>query len=64
MRHLTNKEISKPLDISERTVKFHVSRILAKLGGENRRGLSLGMMTRFQFNGPYSVRLPVGRTTL
>jgi DNA-binding NarL/FixJ family response regulator len=51
MRHLTNKEISKALDISERTVKFHVSRILAKLGAENRRDLSLGTLSRFQFNG-------------
>lgn|SRR5262249_49018240 len=39
MRHLTNKEISKALFISERTVKFHVSHILAKLGLEDRRGL-------------------------
>jgi len=39
MRHLTNKEISKALLISERTVKFHVSHILAKLGLEDRRGL-------------------------
>jgi len=40
MRRLTNKEISKELLISERTVKFHVSHILAKLGLEDRRGLS------------------------
>jgi DNA-binding NarL/FixJ family response regulator len=39
MRHLTNKEISRLLDISERTVKFHVSHILAKFGLEDRRGL-------------------------
>jgi DNA-binding NarL/FixJ family response regulator len=39
MRQLTNKEISKALLVSERTVKFHVSNILAKLGLENRRGL-------------------------
>jgi DNA-binding NarL/FixJ family response regulator len=39
MRHLTNKEVSKALLISERTVKFHVSHILAKLGLEDRRGL-------------------------
>jgi DNA-binding NarL/FixJ family response regulator len=39
MRHLTNKEISRQLTISERTVKFHVSHILAKLGLDNRRGL-------------------------
>jgi DNA-binding NarL/FixJ family response regulator len=39
MRRLTNKEISKALLISERTVKFHVSHILGKLGLEDRRGL-------------------------
>src|SRR5262249_10681828 len=39
MRRLTNKEISKALLISERTVKFHVSHILGKLGLEDRRSL-------------------------
>jgi two-component system, NarL family, response regulator LiaR len=39
MRQMTNKEISKVLLVSERTVKFHVSNILAKLGLENRREL-------------------------
>ena len=39
MRRLTNKEISKVLLISERTVKFHVSHILAKLGLDDRRSL-------------------------
>ena len=40
MRRLTNKEISTALNISERTVKFHVSNILSKLQLEDRRGLS------------------------
>ncbi|MDP6039711.1 MAG: response regulator transcription factor [Candidatus Latescibacteria bacterium] len=31
-----NKEIADHLNISERTVKFHVSEILAKLGAGNR----------------------------
>jgi DNA-binding NarL/FixJ family response regulator len=39
MRHQTNKEISRLLVISERTVKFHVSHILAKFGLADRRGL-------------------------
>jgi DNA-binding NarL/FixJ family response regulator len=39
LRHLTNKEISRLLAISERTVKFHVSHILTKCGLEDRRGL-------------------------
>lgn len=33
---LLNKEIADALDITERTVKFHVSSILAKLGAGNR----------------------------
>ncbi|MDE2800105.1 MAG: response regulator transcription factor [Gemmatimonadota bacterium] len=33
---LLNKEIADQLDIAERTVKFHVSEILAKLGAGNR----------------------------
>jgi DNA-binding NarL/FixJ family response regulator len=39
MRHLTNKEISRLLVISQRTVKFHVSHILTKFGLQDRRGL-------------------------
>jgi DNA-binding NarL/FixJ family response regulator len=39
MRRLTNKEISRLLAISERTVKFHVSHILAKFELEDRRSL-------------------------
>jgi DNA-binding NarL/FixJ family response regulator len=39
MRRLTNKEISNALNISERTVKFHVSNILSKLQLVDRRGL-------------------------
>lgn len=39
MRRLSNKEISSQLHITGRTVKFHVSNILAKFGLEDRRGL-------------------------
>lgn len=39
MRRLTNKTISKSLGLSERTVKFHVSNILTKLGVEDRPAL-------------------------
>ena len=31
-----NKQIANELSVSERTVKFHVSSILAKLGARNR----------------------------
>jgi two-component system, NarL family, response regulator DegU len=40
MRRLTNKDISKALRISERTVKFHVSNILSKLQLEDRHAVS------------------------
>ena len=39
MRGLANKEISSLLEISERTVKFHVSNALSKLQLEDRREL-------------------------
>jgi DNA-binding NarL/FixJ family response regulator len=51
MRRLTNKEISEALLISERTVKFHVSNILAKLGLEDRRALLPEASARFQLDG-------------
>lgn len=40
MRSLSNREIANTLTISERTVKFHVSNILAKLGASDRTDLS------------------------
>lgn len=38
-RGLTNKEIASAFDISERTVKFHVSHLLEKLGARRRAEL-------------------------
>lgn len=35
----TNKEIAAKLNISERTVKFHISSLLAKYGAKSRREL-------------------------
>ena len=49
MRSLTNKEISKALGISERTVKFHVSNVLGKLQLNDRRGLSPDKFTMKAF---------------
>jgi DNA-binding NarL/FixJ family response regulator len=43
MRRLTNKDISNVLEISERTVKFHVSNILGKFGIEDRHELLLAL---------------------
>ena len=40
MRSLSNREIANMLAITERTVKFHVSNILAKLGVSDRTDLS------------------------
>jgi DNA-binding NarL/FixJ family response regulator len=51
MRRMTNREISKALLISERTVKFHVSHILTKLGLEDRRCLLPETSARVPLNG-------------
>jgi DNA-binding CsgD family transcriptional regulator len=40
LRNRTNKEIAKNLNVSERTVKFHVSSLLAKFGVTDRMALS------------------------
>lgn len=41
LANLSNKEIAARLNISERTVKFHVSNVLAKFGVERRQQLIL-----------------------
>jgi len=40
LKHLANKEIASSLQVSERTVKFHVSSLLAKFGVSDRVALS------------------------
>lgn len=49
LEHLSNKEIAKKLNISERTAKFHVSNLLAKF--DVRRRVDLVML---QFHGQRS----------
>jgi len=41
LRNRINKEIANTLNISERTVKFHVSRLLSKFGVRRRSDLIL-----------------------
>lgn len=36
---MSNKEIGAQLNVTERTIKFHVSRLLQKLGGKSRSEL-------------------------
>jgi DNA-binding NarL/FixJ family response regulator len=49
-RGKSNKEIAATLDVTERTVKFHVSAIFTKLGATNRteavtRAVQAGLVT-------------------
>jgi DNA-binding CsgD family transcriptional regulator len=73
VQNLANKEIASKLNVSERTVKFHVSSLLAKFGVPNRmelgREASLGLMPKGAPEGQaqahtlfgYAVRRPAGR---
>jgi DNA-binding NarL/FixJ family response regulator len=49
---LSNKEIGLPLGIEERTVKSHVSKMLRKLGLENRIALSVYAITHSLVTSP------------
>jgi DNA-binding NarL/FixJ family response regulator len=60
MRRLTNREISRLLAISERTVKFHVSHILGKFELEDRRGLHR-LLFGMSFSGEHVLQLEQGR---
>jgi DNA-binding CsgD family transcriptional regulator len=55
LQHLANKEIAAKLNVSERTVKFHVSSLLAKFGVSDRMALSrevtLGRMPESVWTG-------------
>ncbi len=52
LENLSNKEIANKLNISERTVKFHVSNLLAKFGVRRRADLML--LCLFQTSGSTS----------
>lgn len=54
-RGYSNKQIANLLDISERTVKFHVSNILRKCNMENRRGFLAVTLNSSLNRGPLSL---------
>lgn len=58
-RGLTNKEIAAQLNLSEKTVKNHVHRILRKVGAENRFGLAAIFRSSIR-----SARVPPSRSAL
>ncbi|MFZ0706126.1 MAG: response regulator transcription factor [Candidatus Korobacteraceae bacterium] len=47
----TNKEIGSELGIEERTVKLHISRLMQKIGVDNRIALSVYAVTKLLFSG-------------
>lgn len=58
LQHLANKEIASKLNVSERTVKFHVSSLLAKFGVSDRvalgREATLGRIPERTLSGLFS----------
>jgi len=59
-RHEANKEIAKNLNIRVRTVKFHISALLAKFGVDNRTALAnraAGMLRIHVGEIPYPTRI-------
>jgi DNA-binding NarL/FixJ family response regulator len=56
---LSNRQIGRRLDVTERTVKDHVGRILAKLGLESRLQAGLAALVYLVDCGRYGRLLPV-----
>lgn len=54
LKHLANKEIASNLQVSERTVKFHVSSLLAKFGVSDRVALSREVQLGRVQNSPFA----------
>lgn len=52
IRRFSNKEIAGALNISERTVKYHVSNVLSKLRAENRKTLLTALDAAHETNKP------------
>jgi len=58
LKHLANKEIASNLKVSERTVKFHVSSLLAKFGVSDRVALSREVQMGRAQSAPLGVPAP------
>jgi DNA-binding NarL/FixJ family response regulator len=57
LENLSNKEIASRLNISERTVKFHVSNLLSKFGVRRRADLILLCYQKRNTNAPIAVEV-------
>ena len=60
LQNLSNKEIAKRLDIAERTVKFHVSNLLAKFHVQRRADVILHSFQSGALPEAAPARLPIG----